>query len=83
MWVEAKMKCDEVKDNMMKHNQFFNLLSFLLKTKQGVYFMWPIFMEVDTDTVWLEVKPTTILVYYSTLQHYRHANLLDNSHTYL
>jgi len=48
MWVEAKMRCDEVTDNMMKHNQFFNLL-----------------------------------VYYSTLQHYRHANLSDNSHTYL
>jgi len=43
-----KMRCDEVTHNMMKHNQFFNLL-----------------------------------VYYSTLQHYRHANLSDNSHTYL
>jgi len=45
------MKCDGVADNMMKHNQFFNLLSFLLKTKQGVYFVQPIFMEVDVDTV--------------------------------
>jgi hypothetical protein len=48
MWVEAKMKYDEVTDNMMKHKQFFNLLSFL---DQGVYFVQPDFMEVDTDTV--------------------------------
>jgi len=39
MWVEAKVKCDEFTDNMMKHNQFFNLRSFLLKTKQSVYFV--------------------------------------------
>jgi hypothetical protein len=57
MWVEAKMKCDEVRDNMMKHNQFFNLLSFVLKAKQGVYFVRPISVEVDTDTVWLEATP--------------------------
>lgn len=78
MWVEAKMKYDEVTDNMMKHKQFFNLLSFL---DQGVYFVQPDFMEVDTDTVWLEATPPPFWLI--TVQHYRHTNLSDNSHTYL
>jgi hypothetical protein len=26
MWMEAKMKCDEVTANLMEHKQFFSLL---------------------------------------------------------